>query len=567
MDRKRLVKQIKSKGITIGADSLKILRELGSGGNGVAFLCETKGSDPIVAKVYIPPDSRDLDERAYKRFKNEISLISKMRHPNVIRALGSGTIQVGAYSLPLYTMPFAPSTLRQDIKDPTTTGNLEKKLRLFVRATLGVAALHSLGIVHRDLKPENILISKEGTPWVADLGIARVSSQLATTGVKTLASERLRNQDYYAPEQRFGSATDVDHRADIYALGCILYELVLGRPPVRVNSPKLQTVSGAFAPLDPIIDQMTAFDPKARYPLLEDVLEDLSITCGGVLAAYESGRPPAKTDLPTMVRLIRSSNEALRQKGIELARRLDTEAMDTLYDLLGNARREVRNSAATALGHINQPESLPYLVGALYGITDNASRFRPSADTASGAIARFPLDQRLKALSQLSRPIRPAQVLEMIIGMSTEDAYSVVQNLANNNLILLDWGETILEVLVLIDEEKTWPAIKKAVTDNDIRSSFRVKRYISNLSPEHQTEFVTLWLEQPGIDSYAFGNMLDTILQLELPQPARFRFLKELKTKVELRGSFKDSYLIRQRVSSAIKEIADATPVVEFDDY
>ncbi len=567
MDRKRLVKQIKSKGITIGADSLKILRELGSGGNGVAFLCETKGSDPIVAKVYIPPDSRDLDERAYKRFKNEISLISKMRHPNVIRALGSGTIQVGAYSLPLYTMPFAPSTLRQDIKDPTTTGNLEKKLRLFVRATLGVAALHSLGIVHRDLKPENILISKEGTPWVADLGIARVSSQLATTGVKTLASERLRNQDYYAPEQRFGSATDVDHRADIYALGCILYELVLGRPPVRVNSPKLQTVSGAFAPLDPIIDQMTAFDPKARYPLLEDVLEDLSITCGGVLAAYESGRPPAKTDLPTMVRLIRSSNEALRQKGIELARRLDTEAMDTLYDLLGNARREVRNSAATALGHINQPESLPYLVGALYGITDNASRFRPSADTASGAIARFPLDQRLKALSQLSRPIRPAQVLEMIIGMSTEDAYSVVQNLANNNLILLDWGETILEVLVLIDEEKTWPAIKKAVTDNDIRSSFRVKRYISNLSPEHQTEFVTLWLDQPGIDSYAFGNMLDTILQLELPQPARFRFLKELKTKVELRGSFKDSYLIRQRVSSAIKEIADATPVVEFDDY
>src|SRR5216683_6511259 len=154
MDRKRLVKQIKSKGITIGADSLKILRELGSGGNGVAFLCETKGSDPIVAKVYIPPDSRDLDERGYKRFKNEISLISKMRHPNVIRALGSGTIQVGAYSLPLYTMPFAPSTLRQDIKDPTTTGNLEKKLRLFVRATLGVAALHSLGIVHRDLKPE-----------------------------------------------------------------------------------------------------------------------------------------------------------------------------------------------------------------------------------------------------------------------------------------------------------------------------------------------------------------------------------------------------------------------------
>ncbi|MGI8835445.1 MAG: protein kinase domain-containing protein [Pyrinomonadaceae bacterium] len=553
MDRKRLVRQIKAKGIILGSETLKIVREFGSGGNGVAFLCENKGPESTVAKVYIPPDSRDLDERAYKRFKNEISLISKMRHPNVIKALGSGTIQIGAYSLPFYTMPFAPSTLRQDIKEPTTTGNLEKKLRLFVRATLGVAALHSLGIVHRDLKPENILISKDGTPWVADLGIARVSSQLATTGVKTLASERLRNQDYYAPEQRFGSATDVDHRADIYALGCILYELILGQPPVRVNSPKLQTVSEAFAPLDPIIDRMTAFDPNARYPLIEDVLEDFSIKCGGVLAAYESGRPPVKTDLSTMVRLIRSSNEALRQNGIEVARRLGTEALDTLYELLGHARREVRNSTATALGYINQPESLPYLVGALYGITDNASRFRPSADTASGAIARFSLDQRLKALSQISRAVRPAQVLEMISGMSSGEAYSAVQTLANNNLILLDWGETIFEVLVVIDEKRTWPAIKKAVKDNDIRSSFRVKRYIGNLSPEHQIESISLWLDQPGVDSYAFGNMLDTILQIELPKPTRLKFLKELKTNVQLRGSFKDSYLLLQRMTDAIR--------------
>ena len=157
MDRKRLVRQIKSKGITVGSESLKIVRELGSGGNGVALLCQAKGSNPVVAKVYIPPDSRDLDERAFKRFKNEISLVSKMQHPNVIKALDSGTIQVGAYVLPFYTMPFAPATLRQEINDPSARRNLERKLRVFIRATLGVAALHSRGIVHRDLKPENIL--------------------------------------------------------------------------------------------------------------------------------------------------------------------------------------------------------------------------------------------------------------------------------------------------------------------------------------------------------------------------------------------------------------------------
>jgi serine/threonine protein kinase len=76
------------------------VRELGSGGNGVAFLCQATETDSLVAKVYIPPDSRDLDERAYKRFKNEISLNSKMQHPNVIKALGSGIIEIGAYSLP-----------------------------------------------------------------------------------------------------------------------------------------------------------------------------------------------------------------------------------------------------------------------------------------------------------------------------------------------------------------------------------------------------------------------------------------------------------------------------------
>jgi serine/threonine protein kinase len=398
VDRKRLVKQIKSKGITVGAESLTIIRELGSGGNGVAFLCQTKGPDPVVAKVYIPPDSRDLDERAYKRFKNETSLISKMQHPNVIKALDSGIIKVGAYALPFYTMPFASGTLRQEIKDPLTSLNLERKLRIFIRATLGVAALHSRGIVHRDLKPENILIGKEGTPWVADLGIARISSQLATTGVKTLASDRLRNQDYYAPEQRFGNANDVDHRADIYALGCILYELIVGTPPVRVNSPKLQTVSLAFAPLDQIIDRMTAFDPNDRYKVLEDVLEDLSMTVGEALATHATGRVPIKSDLPTMVRLMKSSNEVLRQKGIEIARRLNKEAIDTLHDLLGHARREVRNSAAAALGHINLSESLPFLTGALYGITENAMRFRPSADTAAGAIARYPADIRLTSL-------------------------------------------------------------------------------------------------------------------------------------------------------------------------
>ncbi len=553
MDRKRLVRQIKSKGIPVDSKTLKILRELGSGGNGVAFLCEVEGADPVVAKVYIPPDSRDLDDRAFKRFKNEISLISKMQHPNVIRALASGTIQIGAYSLPFYTMPLAAGTLRQEVAGSSGPHHLERKLRIFVRALLGVAALHSHGIVHRDLKPENILISKDGVPWVADLGIARISAQLATTGLKTLASERLRNQDYYAPEQRFGNATDVDHRADIYALGCILYELLSGRPPVRTNSPKLRSFSEAFALLDSVIDRMTAFDPQHRYFCLEDVLEELSIQIGGVLAAHEGGGPPITTDLPTLVKLIKSSNEAFRQQGIEVARRIGNQAVPSLHDLLGSARRDVRNSAAIALGHIASPDSLPYLVGALYGNTDKASRFRPSADTAAQALAKLPAVERLNAIAYIAQPIRPVQVLQILEGIPPAEAYEAVKGLAERGHILLDWGESLLELLVRLDEPRAWPEIRQSLETRESAYGFKVRRYIKYLSLEHQIETLNIWLMWENIDSYDLENIVNIVLESNFDSLTRLGFLRTLKARIQVyRGQFRDRDLLRQRVMAAM---------------
>jgi len=257
LDRKRLIRQIKERGIPVAGGVLKVSKELGSGGNGVAFLCRDATGKTLVAKVYIPLDSRDIDDRALERFRTETKLLSALkRHPNVIRALDSGTLKIGAYLLPFYTMPHAKETLRDLIARTSATGELERKLRLFVRASLGVAWLHSHGIIHRDLKPENILIGNDGSHWIADLGIAHVNPGFVSVGVKTIAKEQLFNRDYYAPEQRYEDADKVDHRADIYALGCILYEMLAGTPPVRQNSPPLVKVDTAFEPLDGIIDRM-----------------------------------------------------------------------------------------------------------------------------------------------------------------------------------------------------------------------------------------------------------------------------------------------------------------------
>lgn len=94
---------------------LAIVEELGRGGNGVAFLCSGDTAGEIVAKVYMPPDKRDLDDQSLGRFRNEVKLASTIRHPYVIPAIGSGTTHVGAYVLPYYLMPQAASTLRSRI--------------------------------------------------------------------------------------------------------------------------------------------------------------------------------------------------------------------------------------------------------------------------------------------------------------------------------------------------------------------------------------------------------------------------------------------------------------------
>ena len=243
MDRDRLIVELTAKGLQTENGHLQVIDTLGRGGNGVAFLCSGDTMGKLVAKVYIPPDKRDLDDQSLERFRNEVKLVSTMRHPYVIPAIGSGIIAIGAYTLPYYLMPQAASTLRTLISRPSGADEIQSIARLFLQTCLGVSYLHIRGVIHRDIKPENILISRDGNAWIADLGIAHIDPDFVSVGLRTIAAERLLNRDYYAPEQRFGSHEDVDARADIYALGCILYELFAGTPPVRRDSPPIASAN------------------------------------------------------------------------------------------------------------------------------------------------------------------------------------------------------------------------------------------------------------------------------------------------------------------------------------
>src|SRR4051812_41959287 len=104
MDRDRIIHELHDLKVKAHRRTVLTLEnELGRGGNGVVF--STIGKKDTVAKIYIPPDSRDLDNAAFKRFEREIDLVTRVDHPFVIRAQGTGVIEVGAYHLPYYLMP------------------------------------------------------------------------------------------------------------------------------------------------------------------------------------------------------------------------------------------------------------------------------------------------------------------------------------------------------------------------------------------------------------------------------------------------------------------------------
>jgi serine/threonine protein kinase len=404
-------------------------------------------------------------------------------------------------------MPLAPRTLRDFVSNWNTGEDLRSLFQLFLKAARGVVFLHWNGVVHRDLKPGNILVSTDGTPWVADLGIAHVSPQFASGSLETVEKEKLLNRDYYAPEQRFGSAKEVDHRADIYALGCILYELLMGHPPVRNNSPKLATKDPALESLDAIILRMTAYAPDERYPTLEDALDDLSIQFGWVLATRKGERPILTRDVPSMSKLLKSSNELHRRRGIQLAKELGREALQALHDLLGHNRRDVRDAAAIALGEIGDESSLHYLVSAMYGNAGNPSASRPSSEKASLAISKFSKKLRLQGCREITQPVRQWQVSQILKDLPPEDTFPAASRLVGEQLLVKDWGESPINILLEIDEQKAWHLVLKMI---ERRDDWNLRDAIKKMTPEKQVECLRSWL--PRIkDSWHFTGIFELI--------------------------------------------------------
>jgi hypothetical protein len=368
--------------------------------------------------------------------------------------------------------------------------------------------------VHRDLKPENILLFKD-TPKVADLGIAHIAPGFIDWSQLTVSEEHLMNRDYYAPEQRHGDATKVDHRADIYALGCILYEIVSGISPTRPNLPPLKEFHRDLAPLDAILSRMIAHRPEDRYGSIDAAFDDL-VWALVHTRIPTSGPSTDEDEKKELIKLLTSANAANQSRAIEPAMRLGTKAMAVLHEHVGHRRLDVAMASYRLLGEIGDESSLPYLIAGLYPRRTGKRPQFPTGEYAAAAMRNYPATVRLRALERISDVVRPEDIAKVIDDLEPSVSYDRLLGLYRGKKFYPDWDEHAgLSLLVRVDQDRTWPIVHDLLSGGRNVYSWMIFRDIYPLvNTQRQQMIIEHYLSDPeALSSWELPRMLEAAIQ------------------------------------------------------
>ncbi|MBA3659807.1 MAG: serine/threonine protein kinase, partial [Gemmatimonadales bacterium] len=210
------------------ADRYRIERELGRGGMATVYLArDLRHHRQVAVKVLRPELAASLGA---ERFLREIETTAGLRHPQILPLYDSGAAGGFLY----YVMPFIEGESLRDRMRRETQLPLDDAIRITREVAAALDYAHGRGVIHRDIKPENVLLDG-GHAVVADFGIARAVStsgavSFSGSGKLTEPGMALGTVHYMSPEQAAGQ-DDVDPRSDVYALSCVLYEMLAGRTP------------------------------------------------------------------------------------------------------------------------------------------------------------------------------------------------------------------------------------------------------------------------------------------------------------------------------------------------
>jgi serine/threonine-protein kinase len=260
----------------------EILAPLGRGGMGLVYQARHVTSGRAVALKLIRGGAH-AGPADLARFRAEAEAVARLQHPNIVPIYDVGEHAGWAY----FALEFVPggSLARRLAGGPQPAG---PSARLVEAAARAMGYAHDRGVVHRDLKPANILLTADGTPKVADFGLAKrldLEPGPAPSRGRTRTGDILGTPSYMAPEQTWGRPGEVGPAADVYALGAILYECLTGRPPFH-----------AATPLDTLL-QVRGEDPVPPRRLVPSVPRDLDAVCLTCLRKEPRRRYPSAAAL------------------------------------------------------------------------------------------------------------------------------------------------------------------------------------------------------------------------------------------------------------------------------
>src|SRR5512138_400488 len=266
----RIVDQSRFGPITIPGH--RFVKELAVGGTSMVFLAESeRAGEMVVLKVLKDRDDKDDDRLHLVRFRQEYELISKIRHPNVVRILDLGLTDEHAY----IAMEYFP---KGDLRSHITSGiSADQAVRYLAQMASALEVVHGVGVLHRDLKPGNVMMRADGTLALIDFGLAKHFEKAADI---TATGEIFGTPYYMSPEQ--GHGHDLDERSDLYSLGIIFYEMLTRKKPfvapapmtviyMHANAPRPQ-LEGDLQQLQPLLDGLIAKKADERFASATELL-------------------------------------------------------------------------------------------------------------------------------------------------------------------------------------------------------------------------------------------------------------------------------------------------------